>query len=248
MILSESRGFIFIKGRKVASTSVEAALAGICGPGDIVTPITPIDEAARLASGGGARNYSRDPAAEAAYLADLAATPPERLGEVRQPKGRFYNHMSLREVVWKTGWSALKLPVVCVERHPYSKILSWANMSLSFSAYRAGGEMRAGEDETRDFIRRAIEKGSIRTVRNIGLYRRPDWSIRVKLLRYETLADDFDGFMRSIGVEAPPALPHAKKGRMAEPEALARFLTRSELDRVNRLFRSEFKVFEYQAL
>ena len=43
MILSRKFRFIFIKGRKVGGTSVEMALSTICGPDDIVTPITPID-------------------------------------------------------------------------------------------------------------------------------------------------------------------------------------------------------------
>ncbi len=51
MILSERHRFVFIKGRKVAGTSTEMALAALCGPDDIITPISPIDERARLPNG-----------------------------------------------------------------------------------------------------------------------------------------------------------------------------------------------------
>jgi hypothetical protein len=51
MILSEMNKFVFIKGKKVAGTSVEVALASICGSNDIITPITPIDEQCRVSSG-----------------------------------------------------------------------------------------------------------------------------------------------------------------------------------------------------
>ncbi len=44
MILSKLHKFLFLKGRKVAGTSVEVFLSGICGPEDVITPITPIDE------------------------------------------------------------------------------------------------------------------------------------------------------------------------------------------------------------
>lgn len=44
MILSKEHKFVFIKGRKVAGTSVEVFLSEICGKNDIITPITPIDE------------------------------------------------------------------------------------------------------------------------------------------------------------------------------------------------------------
>ena len=50
MILSEKHKFVFIKGMKVAGTSVEMALSTLCGPHDIVTPISPIDELARGAT------------------------------------------------------------------------------------------------------------------------------------------------------------------------------------------------------
>ena len=48
MIFSKQNDFLFIKGRKVAGTSAEMALSTICGPEDIITPITPIDELERL--------------------------------------------------------------------------------------------------------------------------------------------------------------------------------------------------------
>ena len=48
MIFSKLHRFLFIKGRKVAGTSFEVALSKICGPDDILTPITPIDEQTRL--------------------------------------------------------------------------------------------------------------------------------------------------------------------------------------------------------
>ncbi len=52
MILSVRHKFVFIKGMKVAGTSVEMALAPLCGPADIITPISPIDERERMARGG----------------------------------------------------------------------------------------------------------------------------------------------------------------------------------------------------
>jgi len=52
MIYSKQNDFLFIKGGKVAGTSVEMALSTVCGPEDIITPITPADELERLRLGG----------------------------------------------------------------------------------------------------------------------------------------------------------------------------------------------------
>ena len=82
MIISHQWKFVFIKGVKVAGTSLEMALSSICGPDDIITPITPVDEIARLKLGRGAQNYSGHPLAEQAHLArlrQLDASPLNRL-------------------------------------------------------------------------------------------------------------------------------------------------------------------------
>lgn len=248
MILSRSYGFVFVKGRKVASTSVEMALSGLCEDAAVVSPITPVDEQARLlAHGRGARNYSKDPERERAFLEQVRTTPAEGLKAVKMPPAVFYNHMPLAEIAKKWGREALDLPAVCVERHPYAKVLSWANMELSYDAYRAGGEMRASPDALRAFLDKAFaRKKDLLTVKNIDLYRRPDKAVKVKVLRYENLAEDYAAFVRSLGIADAPALPHAKKG-VAGSLAPEEFLTRKQLDVLNGLFRDELEAFGYEA-
>ena len=51
MIISHRHRFIFIKTTKCAGTSVEIALSRFCGPEDIITPISPVDEEHRKALG-----------------------------------------------------------------------------------------------------------------------------------------------------------------------------------------------------
>ena len=68
MILSESNQFVFIKGRKVAGTSVEVGLTSLCNYQDILTPITPIDEVTRFRETGlMAQNYGANPSKFEAY-------------------------------------------------------------------------------------------------------------------------------------------------------------------------------------
>ena len=56
MILSHERKFIFLRTKKTAGTSIELALSDLCGPDDIITPLTGEDEA-RRAGRRGAQNW-----------------------------------------------------------------------------------------------------------------------------------------------------------------------------------------------
>ena len=51
MIISHKYRFIFIKTVKTAGTSIEIARSRFCGDRDVITPISPQDEAARQAQG-----------------------------------------------------------------------------------------------------------------------------------------------------------------------------------------------------
>ena len=58
MIISHDYKFIFLKNRKTAGTSIEIALSKFCGPNDVITPISPEDEATRKELGyRGPQNY-----------------------------------------------------------------------------------------------------------------------------------------------------------------------------------------------
>jgi hypothetical protein len=56
MILSHEHKFIFLRTKKTAGTSIELALSELCGPDDIITPLTREDEARRTGRRG-AQNW-----------------------------------------------------------------------------------------------------------------------------------------------------------------------------------------------
>jgi hypothetical protein len=56
MIISHKHRFIFLKTRKTAGTSIELALSQLCGPDDVITPMSPNDEPIR-AGGRGPQNW-----------------------------------------------------------------------------------------------------------------------------------------------------------------------------------------------
>ena len=62
VIVSHEHGFVFMKTRKTAGTSVEISLSGVCGADDVITPVTADDEVLRRARGGrGPQNFETPP-------------------------------------------------------------------------------------------------------------------------------------------------------------------------------------------
>ena len=201
MILSVLHKFVFIKGFKVGGTSCELALSQLCGPDDIVTPVSPADERGRL----GARNYGADPAAAAAWLRDVAAGKAER-----PPAGTYYNHMPLREVEQHFG-SLDGYAVFCLERSPYAKVLSYLNWRLGRFTYSTGGELPHG---TRRHLLECFDDNVLR-VRNIDRYRDRSGQVRATVWRLPALADSLARLSARVGRPAP-VLPHAKRGLVAD--------------------------------
>lgn len=125
MIISHRHKFIFIKNRKVGSTSTELALQKICGPEDILTPdgVWPKEDDVLLPL---ARNYhgrfspfreiiqNRHPVDAARTLRDLWERP------------KFYNHIrasSIRARIPRDIWD--NYYKFCFERNPWDKTISF---------------------------------------------------------------------------------------------------------------------------
>lgn len=79
MIVSHEHRFIFLKTRKTAGTSVEIALSRICGPDDIITPITETDEQLRKVMGGRPPQHYTAPPLEMEGRAHLPARAVRRI-------------------------------------------------------------------------------------------------------------------------------------------------------------------------
>ena len=253
MIISRKYRFIFIKGVKVAGTSVEIALSKLCRDReDIVTPITPRDELMRLrANGDGARNYSADPDAERSYLDMLRRTPVPQLPNIARlmlPSGVYFNHMSLREVLLR-GPAVSGYEVVFAERNPYAKILSWLNHQLTSAAYATGGDMQSNPRDLRVYIARAFDANNIIRVKNIELYRDLNGTLAANMIRFEHLYEDLEYFVRSLGTNFYTSmLPHAKKGILANDLDPLDFFDLKQIQVINDHFHEEFQAFDYRML
>jgi hypothetical protein len=235
MIVSHRHRFIFLKTKKTASSSVELALSEICGPDDIITPLIPADE--KLRHGRGPQNYAI-PVRQRALVAPLRrmmGATPARAGL------EFYNHMpatKVRAALPRDVWEGYAK--VAVERNPWDR-----EVSLYF------WETRQLPEENRplfsDFV---LKRPALERVKNVQLYSIDGKIVVDRFLRYERLADDFAAFMADLGVEPPPALPHAKSShrpaasRGDEP-AYRHFYDEATREAVARYYAREIAHFGY---
>ena len=248
MILSKKFRFIFIKGKRVGGTSVEMALSTICGSRDIITPIAPIDELERMQRGARAQNYAAAREREDTYIRQIQTAPRHTLAQISVPKERYYNHMPLREVIAAYGASVSSFDIVCVERSPFAKILSWANWLAGAEAYLSGGKLQTDLRTLRCSVDRIFDANEFAEVKNIDLYRGEDGRVAARALRHVNLEADLRTFLSSRGVSKLPNLPRAKAGLMSDRLDPREFFSKDQLRRINDVFGDEFDTFNYSRL
>ena len=230
MILSLEHRFVFIKGLKVGGTSAEMALAELCGPEDIVTPITPVDEAHRLA----ARNYSADPEAERAWLDQLR----EGTLAPAPPRSTFFNHMTLAQVAAEVDLTGFR--VLFVERSPYAKVLSLINWQRTRDSYRTGRALTS----TRPEIAAGFDERRVLRVRNIHRYRWPGGALAGAPWRSLELEQEIASLAGALGRPAP-VVPRAKEGIRSDERDPREWFTDAQLDFIEAHFAEEFDAFGY---
>lgn len=204
MIISHRHKFIFIKTRKTAGTSVEMALATICGPDDVLTPDY-IDESTGDVLLATARNY-RGPWLPVGELA-LAAHDPMHWARVARDwltRPKFYNHMagsSVRSRIDRRVWDTYFK--FAFDRNPWDKMVSyffWSHRDTAedqlpaFREHVLARRMLADRQFPSDWKRYAI--GGRVALDFIG--------------RHDRLASDFAEALRRVGIDEPPELPRLK--------------------------------------
>jgi hypothetical protein len=217
MILSHRHRFIFLKTTKTAGTSVEISLSRFCGPDDIITPITPADEASRLATGG--------------------RGPQNHIGSGTVDDPDFFNHMSgelVRDLVGEAVWgSYFKF---CIERNPWDRV-------VSYYFFRN----RNRKEPPIPISRYIENPGVVDLqVRGSGIYM-IDGEVAVdRIVRYEMLVDELEEIRKQLGIPEPLDLPWAKSSFRPPDATYRRVLSEIDIARIGQLFSREIELLGYQ--
>ncbi|WP_028952676.1 sulfotransferase family 2 domain-containing protein [Synechococcus sp. CC9616] len=254
MIFSELHNFLFLKGRKVASTSFEVALSKICGADDIITPITPVDERYRIDLGyRHAQNFGADTEKLDAYIKAVKKAEPGQFEQIKKPKGTIQDHCTLREAWDFFGERLRSKRIIAIARNPYQSILSRLNHMARFDDYKKSGDVICAsqeqlQNELNVFIKKLINESY---PKNIAHYTAPSQTsipLEVTYLKFEHLQSELDQLLADLNISDKVSLPHLKKGQNLPNEAILDVADADQLRIINDYFDDEFKAFGYQKL
>jgi hypothetical protein len=193
MIVSHEHRFIFLKTKKTAGTSIELALSQLCGPDDIIAPITESDEALR-AAGSGPRNWRRH-----GWWQSPRPLFKRRWLKVGPQDYGFYNHMPAAEArallndhnIWRSYFK------FAFDRNPWDRQVSW---------YHHRYRRKSSPPPFSAFIHRDRRA----RINNYEIYS-VEGDIAVDFLgRYESLGQDFRHALAQLGLSFDAELPRAK--------------------------------------
>lgn len=232
MIVCHKYRYIFLKTSKTAGTSVEIALSKFCEDGDIITPISLVDEELRASLGG---HPSQFYAAQWYEYHPLDWWRKLTKGKVKQ---RFYNHAPARKIrarlprdVWENYYR------FAIVRNPWDRVISqyfWRCRKLPESKRPTMDEFLKSSD-----VRSLMRKG-------FQLYSIAGRSQAHSLIRYENLAEDMEQVRLHLGMPEPLQLPMAKAGHRTDRRHYREVLNDRQRDVIADIFKDEIKAVGYK--
>ena len=254
MIFSELHNFLFLKGRKVASTSFEVALSKICGADDIITPITPVDERYRIDLGyRHAQNFGADSDKLEGYIREVKNADSAQFDQIKKPKGLIKDHCTFQEAWDFFGERLRGKKVIAIARNPYQTILSRLNHMARFDDYKKSGDVICAspeqlQEELSFFIKKLTNNSYPKNISHYTTPRNASIPLEVTYLKFEHLQSELDRFLTSLNISEKVSLPHLKKGQNFPDEAILDVANAEQLRMINDYFDDEFKAFGYQKL
>jgi Sulfotransferase family len=232
MILSHKHRFIFLKTAKTGGTSTELALSPICGPDDILAPLSRPEEKKRRKSP--ARNY-------ALGIGRLGIPLP---GEIRHHFPEicgYYNHMPARQVrrmVGEDTWN--RYFKFTIERNPWDR-------QVSFYFWRTRHSHPRPDFKT--FLTSPWHRGKmLRSARmkNWWTYTIDDRIAVDHVIRYENLEAELGEICRKLGIRKVVALPAAKGHTRTDPRHYRELYDDETRDMVAGWYAREIEAFGWE--
>jgi hypothetical protein len=193
MIISHQHKFIFLKTRKTAGTSVELALSQLCGPEDIITPISPNDEPYR-ADGRGPQNWRKH-----GWWQSPQPLFKRYWFKVSAKDYGFYNHIPAKDArallnddkIWRSYFK------FAFDRNPWDR---------QVSAYHFRYRRTKNPPPFADYMHRKRRAW----INNYEIYAIGGDPCMDFVGRFENLSADFRAAMKRVGVDFDRDLPRAK--------------------------------------
>jgi hypothetical protein len=238
MIASFRNGFIFVKTRKTAGSSVEIALSRFCGPDDILTPLDIDEEELRAGPGKfGSRNFTSNYKLARRLKHAVArndAFEYRQLNRKVRKRAEFFNHIPatrIREQIDPVFWErSFKF---AIERHPYEKTVSMAYFRLYLRGLPA--------EEFQAMLEDTIQSSKFYEQH---LYCDDGKPIVDRILKYEDLDNELKSIEPSLGISLPP-LPRVKSGHRMDRRPAYEILSASQRDRISEIYTPIFDRFGY---
>lgn len=224
MIISHKHRFVYVKTRKTGSTSLEIALSKYCGPEDVISPITPNNQAERSRLGyPGPQNYRlrTDSGAEVSVL--------------------HHSPVSLARDILGQRWRDYF--VFTVERNPFDRIISQYYWEVRPEPWPKGAEPFVP-----DSIEHLLTHGSAELLSNWPLYSDGDTLAVDFVGRYESFPESLATISERIGLSETIELPalRAKAGFRRDHRHYREVLTEVERSLVEKVCRRELDTFDYR--
>ena len=230
MIISHKHKFIFLKTTKTAGTSLELALATLCGPSDILPPLSPEDERQR-AQAQRARNY-RIPLRLWAKRDFWNAIVHGRFPEFKAHSSAQFVKNLLSADVWNNYFK------FCVERNPWDKAIS------RFYWEKARRPVALAEMSFDEWL--STGGAYIDTKKGFDLYSLRGQISVDRVFRYEELEDGIDELTDILGLPERPCLPRAKSGFRPRDISYRDYYSQANREYIAKLFAREIAHFRYQ--
>ena len=226
MIISHKHKFIFIKTKKTAGTSIEIALSKYCGPDDIITPISPEDEAKRKELGHrGPQNY---------FMSYSQYSKLDLLNTLYKRKRKmFYNHASasfvkehIDEEIWNSYYK------FSFDRNPWDKMVSAYYWVFKGNPKRTISEF--------------IQSDNANKVNNFDLYTIMAHIAVDKVFLFENIDEAMEEIGKRLKLNETPTLTNAKVGYRKEKKSYREILTEQDRKQIAQIYAREIAYLGYQ--